>query len=389
MCFPDTEDDEDVDVMKNDKLGAEVQSPTPERRRVSYHDMMFDVFYGEVGDANRKMALPMVLGKMPCGSRLVRNLAKLPQLLIAGATGQGKSVFLQSFLCSLIQNKSPEEVRFVLMDPKCVEFNTYADLPHLLTPLVTDAKEGCKALKKIAEEMDRRFRMFTEAKCRDIVAFNERNDKEKLPCLVVIVDELSDFMIQTHERFLALLSRIAALGRAAGIHLVMATSRPDRNVLPAELKANFPARLAFTVSCQVDSRTILDADGAESLHGFGDALFRDNTGEPIRLQAPYIDCKDVERIVAETIRKYPGREVAFQCKKIRGSQKEVPAPARQDTLYLRAVELIRKTGRVSISYLQRQLGIGYNDAANTIDLLEERGIITPPKDPNGQREILN
>lgn len=389
MCFPDTEDDEDVDVMKNDKLGAEVQSPARERRRVSYHDMMFDVFYGEVGEANRKMALPMLLGKMPCGSSLVWNLAKLPQLLIAGATGQGKSVFLHSLICSLIQNKSPEEVRFVVMDPKRVEFNSYANLPHLLTPLVYDAKEGCKALKMLTKEMDRRFRMFTEAKCRDIVIFNEGNDKEKLPYLVVIVDELSDFMIQTHERFLALSSRIAALGRAAGIHLVMATSRPAQNVIPDELKANFPARLAFTVSCKVDSRTILDADGAESLNGSGDALFRDNTGELIRLQAPYIDCKDVERIVAETIRKYPGREVAFQCKKIRGSQKEIPAPARQDAIYLRAVELIRKTGRVSISYLQRQLGIGYNDAAKIIDLLEERGIITSPKAPNGQRKILN
>jgi S-DNA-T family DNA segregation ATPase FtsK/SpoIIIE len=389
MCFPETIDDEDVDVMKNDKLGAEVQSPARERRRVSYHDMMFDVFYGEVGEVNRKMALPMVLGKILCGSSLVRNLAKLPQLLIAGATGRGKSVFLHSFLCSLIQNKSPEEVRFVLMDPKRVEFNAYADLPHLLTPLVYDAKEGCKALKKIAEEMDRRFRMFTEAKCGDIVTFNEGNNKEKLPYLVVIVDELSDFMIQTHERFLALSIRIAALGRAAGIHLVMATSRLDRNVLPAELKVNIPARLAFTVSCKADSRTILDADGAESLNGSGDALFRDNTGELIRLQAPYIDSKDVERIVAEVIRKYPGREVSFRCKGIWGRRKEVPAPACQDTLYLRAVELIRKTGRASISHLQRQLGIGYNDAAKIIDLLEERGIITPPKAPNGQREILN
>jgi len=388
MCFPGTIDDEDLDVMKNDKLGAEEQSPAPERYRVSYHDMMFDVFYGEVGDANREMALPMILGKIPCGSSLVRNLAKLPQLLIAGAAGRGKTVFLQSFLCSLIQNKSPEEVRFVVMDPKRVEFNSYANLPHLLTPLVYDAKEGCKALKMLTKEMDRRFRMFTEAKCRDIVTFNEGNDKEKLPYLVVIVDELSDFMIQTHERFLALSSRIAALGRAAGIHLVMATSRPAQNVIPDELKANFPARLAFTVSCKVDSRTILDADGAELLDWSGDALFRDNTGKLICLHAAYIDGKDVERIVAETIRKYPGREVAFQCKKIRGRQKELSASARQDTLYRRAVELIRKTGKASISHLQRQLGIGYSDAAKIMDLLEARGVVGPQTDASGQREIF-
>jgi S-DNA-T family DNA segregation ATPase FtsK/SpoIIIE len=147
--------------------------------------------------------------------------------------------------------------------------------------------------------------------------------------------------------------------------------------------------LAFTVSCKADSRTILDADGAEALHGFGDVLFRDNTGELIRLQAPYIDCKNVERIVAEVIRKYPGREVSFRCKGIWGRRTEVPAPARQDTLYLRAVELIRKTGRASISYLQRHLGIGYNDAVNTMDLLEARGVVGPQTDASGQREILN
>jgi len=379
MCFPENDDMKDVN---------EVSLSAKERHRVSHHDTMFDVFYGDVGDKSRKMSLPMVLGKMPCGRSLVRNLAKLPQLLIAGAAGQGKTVFLHSFLCLMIQNKSPEEVRIVLMDPKCVEFNTYADLPHLLTPLVTDAKEGCKALKKVAEEMDRRFRMFIEAKCRDIVAFNEGNDKEKLAYLIVIVDELSDFMIQAHERFCALSSRIAALGRAAGIHLVVATSRPDQGVLPAELKANFPARLAFPVSCQVDSRTILDADGAESLNGSGDALFRDNTGELFHLRTPYINDKDIERIVAEAIRKYPGREVAFRCKGIWGHQKEVPVPAHQDTLYLRAVELIRKTGRASISCLQRQLGIGYNDAINTMDLLEARGVIGPQTDASGQRVIL-
>lgn len=146
MCLPETIDDEDLDVMKNDGkkslFGDKVRLPTRERRRVSYHDMMFDVFYGDVGEANRKMVLPMIVGKIPCGNSLVRNLAKLPQLLIGGASGQGKTVFLHSLICSLIQNKSPEEVRFALMDPKRVEFNTYANLPHLLTPIVHDAKEG-------------------------------------------------------------------------------------------------------------------------------------------------------------------------------------------------------------------------------------------------------
>ena len=267
MCLPENDDMEDVDV------------------------------------ANRKMALPMIVGQMPCGLSLVRNLAKLPQLLIVGAAGQGKSVFLHSLICSLIQNKAPEEVRFVLMDPYGTEFKVYGVLPHLYAPIVHNAREGVKALKKVEEEMDRRFKMFMAAKCRDIVTFNEGSDKAKLPCLVVVVDELSDFMLPGQKRFLALSSRIAALGRAAGIHLVMATSRPARNVIPAELKVNFPARLAFTVSCQVDSQTILDADGAELLDGFGDALFRDSTGELIHLQAPYIDDKDVERIVAEAVHK--------------------------------------------------------------------------------------
>ena len=284
MCFPENDDMKDVN---------EVSLSAKERHRVSYYDTMFDVFYGDVGDANRKMSLPMVLGKMPCGQSLVRNLAKLPQLLIAGAAGQGKTVFLHSFLCSMIQNKTPEEVQFVLMDPHAVEFDAYVGLPYLYAPIVHNAKEGVKALKKVEEEMDRRFRMFAEVKCCDIVTFNEGNDKERLSYLVVIVDELSDFMIQTHERFLALSSRMAALGRTAGIHLVMATSRPTQNIIPAKLKVNFPARLAFKVGSQVDSQTILDTDGAELLNGFGDALFRDNTGELIRLQAAYIDHKDI------------------------------------------------------------------------------------------------
>lgn len=236
--------------------------------------------------------------------------------------------------------------------------------------------------------MDRRFNMFAEMKCRDITAFNEGNDKEKLPYIVVIVDELSNFMLQAREVFLDVASRITALGRAAGIHLI-ATSRPDSTTLSGALKANIPARLAFKVSFRADSRAILDVHGAESLCGSGEAFFRDNTGELIRLQTPYIDNKDIERIVAEAIRKYPGREVVFQCEGILGRRKEVSAPVRQDTLYLRAVELIRKTGRASITHLQRQLGIGYNDAAQTIDLLEARGVIGPATDASGQREILN
>lgn len=263
--------------------------------------MMLNAFRGDMDEANRNMALPISLGKKACGQSVARDLAQLPQLLIAGAAGQGKTVFLHSFICSLIKKKSPNEVRFVLMDSHAAEFNVYARLPHLYAPIVHNAQEGCKTLKKLAEEMDRRFRMFIEAKCRDIVTFNEGNDKEKLPYLVVIVDELSDFMIQAYERFCAFSSRIAALGRAAGIHLVLATSRPAQNIIPAKLKVNFPARLAFKVCCKVDSQTILDTDGAESLYGRGDVLFRDNTGELIRLQAPYIDHKDFERTVAEAL----------------------------------------------------------------------------------------
>ena len=292
MCFPENDDMKDVN---------EVSLSAKERHRVSHHDTMFDVFYGDVGDKSRKMSLPMVLGKMPCGRSLVRNLAKLPQLLIAGAAGQGKTVFLHSFICSLIKKKSPNEVRFVLMDSRHVEFNVYARLPHLYIPIVHTAKNGVEALTMIDAEMERRHMMFADAKCREISAWNETNDKVKLPYIVVVIDELLDFMIHAQRRFLALSSRIAALGRAAGIHLVMATSRPAQNVIPGRLKANFPTRLAFPVSCQVDSRTILDADGAESLNGSGDALFRDNTGELFHLQTPYINDKDIERIVAEAL----------------------------------------------------------------------------------------
>lgn len=263
--------------------------------------MMLNAFRGDMDEVNRNMALPISLGKKACGQSVARDLVQLPQLLIAGAAGQGKTVFLHSFICSLIKKKSPNEVRFVLMYSRHVEFNVYARLPHLYIPIVHTAKDGVQALTMIDTEMERRHKMFADAKCREVSAWNETNDKVKLPYLVVIVDELSDFMIQTHERFLALSSRMAALGRTAGIHLVMATSRPTQNIIPAKLKVNFPARLAFKVGSQVDSQTILDADGAASLDSRGDVLFRDNAGELICLQAPYIDRKDVERIVAEAL----------------------------------------------------------------------------------------
>ena len=284
-----------------DVLAFELPLPFRERRFVSYHDLMFDTFYANETVSN--MALPMMIGRMANGHSVIRNLAALPHLIIGGATGHGKSMFTHSLICSLIQEKSPQAVRFVLMDPMRVEFGLYDGSPHLFSPISYDTKEGIETLRKIETELDNRLNMFTETGCRNISTFNAKRDVT-LPYLVVVIDELYNFMSDAWERFLAAVSRIAALGRAAGIHLIMGTSRPDSKVLPGALKVNVPGRLAFKVRYRAYSEAILDSEGADLLGGFGDALFRDANGDLIRLQMPLIRDEAAHRIVSEAKRRY-------------------------------------------------------------------------------------
>ena len=362
-------------------VSIEVGLPFERWKDLSYHDVMFDVFYGSGKTETEDMSLPVIFGKMSNGEIVTRDLARLPHLLIGGLTGSGKSVFLNSLICSLVQNHSPEQVRFVLMDPKRVELGIYAKLPHLYSPIVHEPEQGFSTLKDVEAEMDRRLDFFRLKGWRNIADFYKANAEARMPYLIVVVDELSDFIVGTDRVFESTASRIAAIGRSVGVHFVIATSRPDAKITSGSLKANIPGRLAFRVCQKIDSRTLLDEYGAEELLGRGDALLKDSNGELVRLQVPYIRDEAIMRIVESAIVRYPGRQLADGVAS--------PSAEKEDheSMYARALNLVRTTRRASISWLQRQLNIGYKDAAHVMSLLEERGIIGLAND-KGQREIL-
>ena len=321
----------------------------------------------------KDMTLPILFGKTSNGEVVIRDFARLPHLLIGGVTGFGKSVFLNSLICSLVQNNPPEHLRFVLMDPKGVEFGAYAKLPHLYSPVVNKPEQCMTMLRYVEAEVERRLVMFGEKDVRDISDFKNY--------LVVVVDEFSDYILELDYTFVSTLSRIAAIGGSVGVHLVLSTSRIDAiNISPA-IKANIPSRLVFRVCQKIDSLTLLDESGAEDLLVRGDGLFKNGDSLVVRLQAPYIRDEDVKQVVDSAIAQYPGREFITGHSFVTLKNKNLEA------MYTRALNLVRTTRRASTSWFQRQLNIGYNDALKVISLLEERGIIGPPND-KGVREVL-
>ena len=249
---------------------------------------------------HKDMALPVIFGRTSTGEIVIRDLARLPHLLIGGLTGFGKSVFLNSLICSLVQNNPPEYIRFVLMDPKGVEFGAYAKLPHLYSPVIFRPEQCMTMLRYVESEVERRVAMFGEKDVRDISDFKNY--------LVVVVDEFSDYILELDDAFVSTLSRIAAIGGSMGVHLVLSTSRLDAKNVTDKLKANIPSRLAFRVCRKVDSLTLIDESGAEDLLVRGDALFKDGDSEAIRLQVPYIRDETVKQVVDSAIAQYPGRE---------------------------------------------------------------------------------
>ena len=282
-------------------------------------------------------------------------------LLIGGATGQGKSVFLHSLICSLVQDHSPKEVEFVLMDPKRVEFSVYTKLPHLHAHIVYDTGNGTAMMKHIESVMDGRFSLFAEKGCGNITEYNIATEGDGLPHTIVVIDEFSDFMCNDEcGVFESTVSRIAALGRAAGIHLVMATSRPAAKVVTGALKANIPGRLSFRVAAKVDSRTLFGEVGAEALPRPGSALLKTSNGAVIHVQVPLIRDTEIKEIVDSVLARYS-----------EGEPEEKSETDCDEALFEHAVELARTTGRASLSLFQRQLGIGYNAAVRLMDRLEK------------------
>lgn len=337
------------------------------------------------GQENAKILV--TLGKDIMGVPQVADISKMPHLLVAGSTGSGKSVCINSFICSILMRYTPDEIKLMLIDPKKVELSNYNGVPHLLCPVLTDPKKASVALQKIVTEMERRYELFAEAEVKNIGSYNELIDKQnfrigsseksKLPFIVVFIDELADLMLVAAKEVEDSINRIAALARAAGIHLIVATQRPSTDVITGTIKANIGARLSFAVASGIDSRTILDQMGAERLVGKGDMLYLPmGENSPKRIQGAYISDEEITKlinyVVSERKAQYDSAMTVADNHTRTSSQE---TEEYEDPMYNEVVEFTVKTGKVSASLLQRRFRFGYNRAARIIDLLEERGII--------------
>jgi S-DNA-T family DNA segregation ATPase FtsK/SpoIIIE len=349
--------------------------------------------------------LTFCLGKTISGEPFVADLAKMPHLLIAGATGTGKSVGVNSLITSILYNATPQEVRFLMVDPKRVELSLYQDIPHLLTPVITDPKCAAHALSWAVTEMEERYRYLSKAGVRDIREYNARMKKWSqrateegelqeftlpafLPYIVVIIDELADLMMVAKAEVETNIARLAQMARAVGMHLVLATQRPSVNILTGVIKANFPCRIAFKVAQINDSRVIIDQKGAESLLGLGDQLFDPGgASKPIRLQGCYISTEEVERIVEAIKEQQPPEYLEIDFKDDASGDGLGYSEDEVDDLYIQAVDIVMEAGQASTSLLQRRLRIGYGRAARILDIMHERGLIGPPRGSK-PREVL-
>lgn len=339
---------------------------------------------------NSNANLPIALGKDVIGNPVIEDLATLPHLLIAGTTGSGKSVGINAMILSLLYKHTPKELRFIMIDPKFLEFGLYKDIPHLLTPIITDPKKAIIALSKAVEEMNRRYELMDKAKVKTIVGFNElakKNGEEKLPYIVIIIDEFADLMIMGGREAEQFLISLAGKARASGIHLIIATQRPTVNVVTGLIKGNLPSKISYRVGSKIDSKVILDETGAEALLGKGDMLFS-KTNNIVRLHAPYNDEREIERIV-DFLKSQ--QEVQYdEFFSLEAKEPTAPPPTQlsgEGDLKERAKEIILQSGKTSISYVQRKLGVGYNKSADIIEALEKDGFLSPPN-YKGVREII-
>lgn len=342
-----------------------------------------DVIAEQPAHPGKKLQVP--LGKDISGNVIMCDLAKMPHLLIAGSTGSGKSVCINDIITSLLMQAKPNEVKFMMVDPKMVELNVYNGIPHLLTPVVTDPRKASQALHKVVEEMERRYELFAQTGARNITGYNEHIQRENqssdvqqplMPFIVVIVDELADLMMVASKEVEDAIIRLAQMARAAGIHMILATQRPSVDVITGIIKANVPSRIAFAVSSGTDSRTILDSTGAEKLLGRGDMLYMPiGENKPIRVQGAFISDEEVENVVHFITEQkgpdYQENMTPTEVTEVSGGQDSV------HPRFEEAVEIVRRDQKASASMLQRRLHIGYNAAANIIEEMENRGMIGP------------
>ena len=335
--------------------------------------------------------IPVGLGKDIAGKPVITDLAKMPHLLVAGTTGSGKSVCVNTLISSILFSRKPEEVKLLLIDPKMVELSIYNGIPHLMAPVVTDMKKAAAVLRWAVREMEARYKAFAASGKRDIKSYNEAHPKAAMPLIVLIIDELADLMMTAPDDIEESISRLAQMARAAGIHMVLATQRPSVNVITGSIKANVPSRISFAVGSQIDSRTILDMAGAEKLLGKGDMLFAPiGANKPIRVQGAFISDDEVEKLV-EFVKAQ--REPEYDNTVTQEAEKEAEKESAEDNdvyrdeLLERAVNLVMESGQASVSMLQRRFRIGYTRAARLVDTMEDLKIVGPSMGSKA-REIL-
>ncbi len=383
-------------------VGVEV--PNRHRSDVFLRDILSSDIYGKT-----KSKLKIGMGKTISGEPFVFDLRQAPHLLVAGATGSGKSVCINSIITSILYNAAPHEVKLLLVDPKQVELALYRDIPHLLSPVVTDPKRAGAALRWTVEEMENRYRYLKYAGVRNVAEYNEKRRRQQdedlmhtdnivlpgfLPYIVVIIDELADLMMVVRAEVETVIARLAAMARAVGIHLVLATQRPSVDVLTGVIKNNFPSRIAFQVSAATDSRTILDMKGAEALMGSGDMLFSSGgAGRPARLQGAFISSEEVAHI-AEFVKdqqevEYLQEEFIPLEDEKSSSYVDFSEDEDYDELFDEAVQIVMENDAASTSLLQRRMKIGYGRAARLLDMMEEKGIVGPPRGSKPREIILN
>lgn len=351
-------------------IGIEVPNEKPEM--VSFREMMESVEFLK-SDAEISFAL----GRDIAGKIIVADIAKMPHMLIAGATGSGKSVCINTLICSILYKYTPDEVKMIMVDPKMVELSVYNQIPHLLVPVVIDMKKAPSALNWAVAEMNRRYKLFAENRVKDINSYNEKGG-DRLPRIVIIVDELADLMMVSPKEIEDAIARLAQMARACGMHLVLATQRPSVDVITGLIKANIPSRVAFAVSSQMDSRTILDAVGAEKLLGRGDMLYYPiGMSKPLRVQGAFISEEEVMS-VTDFIREHNTEEANTQIsEEMESMQREKKDETEEDPLMEEVIAFITEKGQASASMLQRKFKIGYNRAARIVEQLEQRGLVGP------------
>jgi len=340
--------------------------------------------------ANPKVKIPITLGKTIAGYPIVGDLVSMPHLLIAGTTGSGKSVCINTLILSILFKHTPETCKLILIDPKMLELSVYQGIPHLLSPVITEPKKATSALKWTVNEMETRYRKMTEEGVRNISSFNEKAKKEGkkvMPYIIVVVDEMADLMMVSGKQVENYIQRLAQMARAAGIHIIMATQRPSVDVITGTIKANFPTRISFQVTSKIDSRTILGEQGAEQLLGKGDMLFMSSASRTVRIHGPYISDSEIEK-VSTFLRSQGSPTYIDDITKIEDNDSDNVnlSSSDKDELFDQAVTLIKAEGKASTSFLQRKLQIGYNRAARIIDQMEEAKIISPANH-TGKREV--